>query len=486
MAKTYGQAYSSSWSALGMRMPLKGPRMRFEQTDFEALKADYVAKYGYSITIPGWDDIIKWKPDLLKTNAEKKQEKLNNLQRMLASPAPEFARKYGTVMTWIDNIQDTASIVYPAFRMLVRAAPKIFARAIPGMGWLLLGYDLLNLANAIGRAPFSPMRAKRAACEVIRNNPFTKQAQYKRVERIKNWNPGWTDILQVLQVTQQFTGVGLSLGAAVGFVQDLFYGAYRQATGAPVAFKTEFPPLNFHEFKSAAGMKAAAFINSGGQTFSEEMHFLSQATFAASTFFMTPVIEQFDIAGCVEDPMSAIIDAPEPTDPLTIEVIESQGLRVQDGIGWPANESKKISLQDLSDYTSEKSRATTTDYYFRNSKNSYGFVAAGLMGGAVEDLIDAMEPGADYVADDTPMIHTLLNMLKDPLLPGEGISPGKWLEFETWVNGWADQYGSVPKISDVRLKFDSLGIPYRESFPATMDPAVKDLFPDPFDDSEYA
>lgn len=467
-------------------MPLKGPRMRFEKTDFEALKADYVAKYGYSITIPGWDDIIKWKPNLMKTDAEKKQEKLTNLQRMLASPGNEYTRKYASVMTWIDNIQDTASIVYPAFRMLVRAAPKIFARAIPGMGWILLGYDLLNLANALGRAPFSPMRAKRAACEVIKSNPFNKQSQWKRTERIKNWNPGWTDILQVLQVTQQVTGVGLSLGAAVGFVQDLFYGAYRQATGEKVSFKTEFPPLNFHEFKSAAGMKAAAFINSAGQIFSEEMHFLSQATFAASTYFMTPVIEQFDIAGCVEDPMSAIIDAPEPTDPLTIEVIKSQGLNVQNGVGWPMNLEKKISLRDLSDYTTEKSRAATTDYYFRNSKNSYGFVAAGLMGGAVEDLIDAMEPGAEHVADDTPMIHLLLNMLKGPLLPGEGISPGKWLEFETWVNGWADQYGSVPKISDVRIKFDLLGIPYRDSFPATMDPAVKDLFPDPFDDSEYA
>jgi len=485
-AESFSKTWSDNWKGLELRFPERKIRRRFEKAEFEALKAAYVQQHGYNITIPQWDDVIRWKPKELMTNDEIKAFKRRALTRMLASPAPEWHRHYSTVMTWIDNIQDTSSIVYPFFRMLVRWAPKIFARMIPGLGWTLLGYDLLNWANAIGRAPFAPMRGKRAICEPFRNNPFGKKAQYGRLERIAKWNPRFSDLLQVLQVTADTTGVGLSLGGLVGMMQDLIYGAYRKITGERVTFRMELPTLNFYELNAAAGMKAAAIINSTKEVFEEEMHFWSLATWAASVHIITPWIEAADVAGATEEPGEAIIDAPEPEDPLTRAVIEEEGLSIEAGKGWPANGGKKIKLLELSDWIIDQGKASTKDFFLRHDRDSYGLVASHLFDQAMEDLVDALEPGSTYVADDTPIMHVLFQMLKKPMIPIQPTSDRQWKQFEDWVNWYTDHFEGYPKMATVRDKLNELRIPYTETFPTTMDPTVKHLWPDPFDDSEFA
>lgn len=481
----FSKAYGDAWAGLNMKSPEGRARKKYEPADFDKLKAYYVAENGYVITIPGFSDVIKLTPTLMKSDADIKAEKKRSLERILASPSTDWMRKYGSVMTTIDNIQDTSSTIYPALRMLARWSPKILSRLIPYAGWGLLAFDVLQLLNTIGRAPFAPMRAKRAGCEAFKQNPFTKKSQAKRVERIKNWDPKFSDLLQTLQTSADVTGVGLSLGPLVGFFQDMAAGAYRAATGERVRFNTEAPTLNFHESQSAKAMRNAAIIGSKGDVFTEETHLLAYMAYAAGTFFLTPVIESSDLSSSMENPQDAIIPAPEPTDPITIEVIREAGLDPAAGVGWPMNGEKEISLAELSSYIIDHGRETFRDYCFRNSHNMQGFFAARLMNDAVFDLVDSLEPAAEMVEEDTPMAKLFFACVKAPVIPDPMPSREAWRSVEVWVNDHVDFYGHMPTMRVIRQKFDSLGITYKTAFPATMDPAVKEFWPDPFDDSQY-
>lgn len=149
MATSFAAAHSFAFSKLGIgNRSIPGEIFpKYAKRDFDALKADYNNQFGYTIRIPQWDDVVHLTPNALKDPAVLKAEKKEALVRILESPAPEWARKYSSAMTWIDNVQDTASLVIPAISMLARAAPKIFGKLLGIAGWLMLGYDLLNIAK---------------------------------------------------------------------------------------------------------------------------------------------------------------------------------------------------------------------------------------------------------------------------------------------------------------------------------------------------
>ena len=484
--KIVNDQFAEAMGKMGWQKPIKRIRTQYSPTSFQNLKDEYNSKYGYSIVVPQAEDVFKWKPTLMKTKDEIKAEKMHNLTRILASPAPEWGRKYATVMTWIDNIQDTASVVYPTLIVIGRILPKLFVKALPIMGWMLLAYDLLQTANNIGRAPFSPMRSKRATCNMVTGNPFSKTSQGQRTTRIRNWKTGWSDAIQAAQVTYDWTGVGLCLGGIMGHITDLFYGAYRKLNGEQVHFRTELPTLNQHELKSLQGMAAAHYIGTAGQVFDDDIHFLSMLTFACGVNIISPIIEYYDLIDAVEDPLSAILEAPAPTDPVTIQVIREMGLNVNDGVGFPFNGEKKMLASEWTDYATAKNQETFRDYMFRHAYDQRGFMASQMIGNAVEDLVGACEPSMEIENKDTPMIAVTMSMLKAPLLPGENITTEQWADFEAWVNGYDAYYGKTPSIKEVKQKFDMLKIPYRTAYPTTMDPAIKNLWPDPFSDSEYA
>ena len=279
MAKSaaFGKSYSDALMKLHLGDHNRPDEVfpRFEKQSFDALKKEYTDKYGYIINIPTLEDVIHLEPNLVKSAVEIKAEKRKGLMNILASPTPDFARTYSSIMTYMDDIQDGTSIVYPALAMLTRLAPKVFGKILPIAGWMMLGTDLLNFLLSVGRLPFSPMGGKRLTCHFTKNNPFSKTSQYLRKERIRNYKPGVADLLQVAQVTDQVTGVGLNLGPIMGAVMDIGFGAYRYLKGDPVRFAFDVPDMFEHEKLAGRALTATGIINSTGQTFDDETHFWS-------------------------------------------------------------------------------------------------------------------------------------------------------------------------------------------------------------------
>ena len=478
MAESFYSKYSDAWRKLGTGTREKPAEVfpKFTRQDFDTLKSNYTKQYGYTVRIPQWDDVVHLEPNALKSTEQLKTEKKENLIRILESPAPEWARKYSTVMTWIDDIQDTSSILIPLVSTLFRVAPKVFGKILPIVGWMSLAYDILNIANAIGRAPLTPMKSKRGVCRFLNQNPFTHRANVQRVSRIKNWKPNIGDLIQALQVSDQFTGVGLSLGGIMGAITNSIFGAYRYLTGDPVRFSFDPPEVSNLGFMGAKGLQAANAIGSQGQTFSEEMHFWTYITAALSNLALAGEFKDANLGDLIEDPQNIALPAPEPIDPLTIAVIEEQGLNVQNGIGWPWNGKKIISGEDYIDATAEPCRANFVNYSMRHDKDWYGWLAAGAMHHNITHTFEALDPDSALILDDTSEMKVFWKMIKAPLLPSGPLDPEKYTKFMSWVRDFSWLYDKEPGIMQIEEKFKLMGIPYIRSYPTTPQPGFENFW----------
>jgi len=449
---------------------------RFSQKDYTSLKNDYVNQYGYTVRLPQWDDIVHLTPNALKDRATIKAEKKENLVRLLESPHPEWFQNYSSAMTWIDDIQDTASVVFPLVHYALKAAPKVMKRLLPAFGWLLLGYDILNLANAIGRLPLSPMGAKRTWCKYWRQNPFGKNARLDRVDRIKGWKPSLGDFIQAAQVSDNLFGVGLSLGPMMGFIVDMPFAAYRYLSGDPVKFSFDPPDIGTLERMGAKGLKAAGAISSQGQVFSEMTHFWTYITAALSTVSMAGFFRDNSLSDMVEDPMNIAIPAPTPTDPLTIEVIQEQGLNIDQGVGWPYNRKKFISIGDFIDATREPCRANAIGFLRRHEKDWYGLAAAYCLDYITPHVTQALEPQARWETDDTQIMKAFWIMVKAPILPTKPMTPLQGQTFVNWLTDFEELYGKRPGLIEIQQKLDNLGVKYSTTYPTEPSPDYTEYF----------
>lgn len=477
---TFASDHSDAWKQFGFGTKETPAEIfpKYTKKDFNELKTDYNNQYGYTIRIPQWDDIVHLTPTLLKDPAVIKAEKKENLVRILESPAPDWARKFSSAMTFIDDVQDTMSIVYPLLAMLGRAAPKVFAKLIPVIGWVGVGYDLLNLANAIGRAPLTLMKSKREVCKYKRRNPFSKTSRLENVGKIRNYKPGLSDLLQVAQTLDQFTGAGLSFGGVMGAITDSIFGAYKYLNGEPVRWSFDAPQVETLHMLGGRGLKAAAAISSQGQVFSEMQHFWTYMTAYVSSMALAGTFKDEELTDLVINPMDMMIPAPEPKDPNTIAAIENAGLRVEDGIGWPYNGKKFISVSDYIDATADPCNAHFHAYCLRHSKDSYGLLAAYAMDSLIPQTIIAMDPDNRLFIDDTDEMKVFWRMIKAPLLPTKPVAREPGERFMSWINDYSFQYGKTPGILEIEEKFKMLGIPYTLSYPATPQPGFEEFWPE--------
>jgi hypothetical protein len=215
---------------------------KFTSADFKAMRERYQAKYGTAINIPGFADVIHITPQATISPEERAAHifakkrglpspltpaqvqaltiKKYRFLRALATPTPDWMQTYGAVATTLDNIEDALVTIAVLGKIAVRISPALFRKAIPGLGWLLLGSDILNLANIFSWSSFSAMSGKRSIEALAEKNPFHAKAKARRTLKLNRTIPTFGEILEILQTTDQLFGVGLCLGGLVGLVTD--------------------------------------------------------------------------------------------------------------------------------------------------------------------------------------------------------------------------------------------------------------------------
>lgn len=221
---------------------VKGFIPKFTTDEFNKRKDQYQAKYGDSVNVPGFADVIHLTPpvnistqEMAEHNFAKKRglpsplnpDQIQTLARKkyrflkaLSSPAPTWLRTYGAVATAADNIEDALITLYWTGRLAVSVAPRLLGRVTPVFGWLLLGSDVLNAGNLIATIGALRRGCKGLHGEMNDRNPFSTKAKAERTSRLQKKTPGFGALLEILQTTDQLFGVGLCLGGLMGMVQD--------------------------------------------------------------------------------------------------------------------------------------------------------------------------------------------------------------------------------------------------------------------------
>jgi len=235
-----------------------------------------------TITIPGWSQVIKVGPrtqipagamaEFYRAQREKRppnlpedvaleiafRQAVKEANRTSAQPA--WARSWGQIMTAIDNVQDFLSTLATLGRLFLWAAPRVGARLLPGIGWVILAADILNLMNFLGMVAMplysllcnGPREAitagmpaailKNALCREVwtmsRLNPFSRQARALRKLRALGRLPGIGNLIEVAQTADNLFGYGLSIGARYGMVMEALFAAAQETPWGNVEINT--------------------------------------------------------------------------------------------------------------------------------------------------------------------------------------------------------------------------------------------------------
>ena len=448
--------------------PFKMPRMTTEE--FRKRKADYVAKYGYQITIPGFEDIIRlpvekpltteekklWRARNYKAFSEERLEEIRYIKKrrkekylaMLASPTPEVFSNRASILTALDNTQDAVSTCAAVGLIAVKTLPRAVARVIAGpVGWLMAGANIMNLATESVSPERWGIRQKRVIDSVTDKNPKSQKLRLKYLDRLKKQRLNHGALIEAAQVTENVFGVGISLGQAMNLPIEIIAGNVRMLYGHRVSVKYPIPDLGHWQRLAAKAMKgyAASWGVYRGSDVIEDttevvgLNLMAQVT--AQTMREYDALENVMFMDMLE------VAAPYPDNPLLIEVMDEEDPDWRQAVGWPGTGKEWSTLNDIYDSSVDTMNDNFKRYCERNAHNFHGFIGAI---NATESAFYAAESAGgegsvsyEYTAP-CKIIHTLLDQ---GYVLGPDITEQQRRCFVSWLEAH-ERKGSCPTLPE--------------------------------------
>lgn len=418
--------------------PFKLPK--FSSAEFRKLRADYIAKYGYTYTWPGLFDVFKFGIEVPLTQQEERdwkakrydqfsEDRLYDIQQMkkkrkekflamLSSPAPELITAAGAIMTAIDNAQDALYTLGSAGIVAMRFAPPQVAAllALP-TGALMTAASAMNLISLMGPMKLPGKLAKRAYHKKTGIDPWTKKGRIKYAKHLlKQFSPQ-AAVLQGLQTTQEIFGVGISLGPLVGFAIDAVATPIRMLFGEKVSVKMPFPSLD--ELKAMAHRylrNVPIYPYYGLQTADSEVLTFMTATWISNMVLWSETDDRQDWAN-VPNIHQVEINPTPPTNPLTLEVIAEEGFDVQDVINWPHNGKPWAPMQDIVNEYAAPAQDFFYDYMRLHDKDWIGYMFKSLACDSTFYTLACAEGEAQVEYDYTAASKAASILLENHLYP---------------------------------------------------------------------
>ena len=439
--------------------PFHAPK--FTTPEFEKQKDAYNKVHGYTITVPAWDDILllkqfppmteqeteSWKHKrfneipplrLEQIRAEKKKKKEKYLAQ-LASPSPKIVRSAGAVLTALDDLQDAVSTIACIGLITAAVVGGTTAAILSGpLGWVVGASTLLSLIN-----PYSRLRgrkgraltgrgAKKNLEKLTDKNPFSKKSRAKVARRISKFKPSVGNAIEALQVTAGIFGVGISIGPIMGFAQDVISGIIRTVTGQKVTFKTSPPKIEPHTAVALKALKAQAVLH--GKPWKSVLTDEIMAMFAANLALQVAetYLQEWSPFDEVENLANAMIQAPRPTNILSLEIIEESGKTLDQVCNWPQNGEQWISLGDLQEATAPQATANLTHFAEANPHSVEAFIAGQNAHDFALHMIEAIEgPGQVYI-EYSHIERIVIIVLDNGWCYPDDITDAQVEKFEDW------------------------------------------------------
>lgn len=433
-------------TGVDLAAPFKLPE--FSTAEFQKAQAAYVAKFGYTINLPGLDDILhvstiqpmtdqeqldwkakNWKAFSYDRYTELKKNKDKKRARylaMLGSPSPTILRNAGALLTSIDNAQDALTTLSVLGRVAIYAAPRLIGKAILGpVGWIMTAADVLNLAMAIGRAVTLPMMGKRLGEQTHGANPFSKASKIRRASLISRPFPTVGNVIEIAQVTDNVFGIGLCLGPIVGALEDIMTGGIRTLLGTKVRFGKKPPHTSPALYTAAKVPKALTMIAGSGYIPDDEVllevvaaHYLSQQELYSNN-------KGWNALRDVEDIKTAQISVPAPTNILTVEVLREEGHAQELFGGWPHSSEQWAVVDDIVNEYSIPGNDFLKTIMQMHAHDWLGHALGAMMTGAHEYEMSNLEGPDKIEVNYTEQAKWLNMMLQAGVYPDPTNPPGK-------------------------------------------------------------
>lgn len=395
---------------------------RFTSDEFDKRKADHNAKYGYTINIPGFRDIVKLGLDQPPTEQELsqyrsadpgelsvhrwqqikkyKQRKKDSFLRMMASPSPTWMQNIGTAMTFLDDVNDTLGTLSMVCRIAAAVLPKALGRILMGpAGWALAAADIANIGMTLSRLPMRAVNLKSNLHKGLGLNPFSKKARVSRAAKLRTIRPSKGEIIEALQTTDNICGVGLCLGPIMGLANDLVFGAFRVVTGKSVELNMPWAGLATHEQLGLNVFKAVQQLWTGGQELTEEEHIRALLAANMATQVTYPVTKSWHPVDNISNINNIELQAPAPKDPTTLAIFAEEGIDPRKHIGFLSTGREFSTPDDLWDSAEPMINDSFHEYCDRNKHNQPGYMGAQTAVETIQNLYSLME-GEDQVELD--------------------------------------------------------------------------------------
>ena len=391
----------------------------FTSEEFDRRKAEYHAKHGYTIHIPGFRDILKLGIDRPPTEQELslyksdrpgdlseyrwnqikayKQKKKDSFLRMMSSPTPTWMQNIGTAMTFLDDVNDTLGTAAVVARFAAHMLPKTLGKVLLGpAGWALMAADIANIGMTLSRLPIKALKLKPQLHKGLGLNPFSKKARVSRAAKLRRVSLSKGELIEGLQTTDNIFGVGLCLGPILGLVQDIIFGTYRVITGERLGIQCDFPEWSLPNLMGLKSMKANVQLWTGGQELSDDDHSRSILCANGATQMAWPLIQSWHPVDKISNINHIEIQAPLPTDPTTLELFQNERIDPRRHRGFLHLNKEFATPTDLWDASEPMIDNSFHEYCNRNKHNQQGYMTAQTGVETIQNMFALME-GEDQV-----------------------------------------------------------------------------------------
>lgn len=402
------------------KFPISLPRYTSDQ--FDRMKAEYIAKHGYTINIPGFWDIVKIgvdKPptaeelsyyrakDKISLAPERFEEIRNHMarkkeafNRMMGSPTPTWVNNIGTSMTFLDNLNDTFGTLAVIARTAAIMLPKTLAKVFAGpAGWALLAADIANVAMSVMQSPITAVSAKGDLSQASLTNPFCKEAKVARATKLKRLKPSKGEIIEALQTTNGVFGIGLSLGPIVGAIIEAVTGPYRVLTGNKCNVSWPIEHIEIPEMYAMKGLEAVQVLSNGGQELSDEDHTKMYLVANMATQVLKPYFDVYHPLDRIDGIENIIRTAPRPSHPSTISLLEDERIDVNKSIGFLYADREHVSASELMDIGYDHNKDSFMEYAENTKHTHHGWIGAQCVNDFSQNSLALLE-GEDQVSLD--------------------------------------------------------------------------------------
>lgn len=426
---------------------------------FKKMKADYVAKYGYTMRIPGLSDIIvvkfdqsldegevkawkrkDWKyfsPERYEDIKKMKQRRKEKFLNMLGSPTPHIVNNAGSIMTAIDDAQDALGTLAFIGLLAMKAAPRLLGGLLGGpVAWTMFAADTLNAMQHLGVKKVPGLQSQMAMWQAEHNSAQSRKAQAMRAAKTMKWLPTQGRIIEAAQVSRDVFGIGLCLGPIVGFAIEAVAGPYRRLTGAKVQVKTAHPWWPGWTRGAQIAMRSApCYMGSGLQTEDEEVMLMTMSNYLCRQEVFVGM-NGWNAMEEVENIDEIELMAPIPKNILTQEVIVEEGLAVDGNIGWPHSSKPWALMTDIVNELDAPCQGFSNDFDAIHKEDWWPYGFDGLNNDATCYTLATVEGEEQIKYSYTASAKTAQVLTQFDLYPDPETPDSKMEEFANQIDIW--------------------------------------------------